>query len=99
MEIAITKDGAKLIVAPVGRVDSITAGELEEKINSSLEDDVTELVIDMTKVDFISSKGIRILLTFHRAMESKGKMILTNINNSVREVLKLSALLELFNVQ
>lgn len=99
MEITINKDEAKLIVAPVGRIDSLTAGEVDEKIRASLTDGINELVIDMAKVDFISSKGIRILLTFHREMETRGKMVLMNINNYVREVLKLSALLELFNIQ
>lgn len=98
MEIGINKDGTKLTILPSGRIDSTTAGEVEEKINEALTDEINELVIDMANVSFVSSKGIRILLTLHREMEIKGKLVLTNINNSVREVLKLSALLSVFNV-
>lgn len=99
MEINIIKEGNKLLVTPIGRIDSTTSPEFESKVNQVFDATIEDLKIDMTNVDFISSKGIRIFLTYHRQMGTKGKFILANINNSVREVLKLSALLEVFNIE
>lgn len=99
MEINVTKENGKLVLTPFGRIDSITSEEFVGKIEENMDDSITELVVEMSNVDFVSSKGIRIFLLWHRNMESKGKFVLKNINNSVREVLRMSALLNVLNIE
>lgn len=99
MEIVINKQGTTLTVAPKGRMDSVTSGEVESRINEALSEEVTTLRLDMTGVDFISSKAIRVMLVLHNNMAKKGGLVLSGINNSVREVLKMSALLDVFHVE
>jgi len=93
------KDGSTLTVIPNGRIDSLTSSDLEEKIRVNITDEITNLRVDMSNVSYISSKGVRILLILHRHMLPRGGMVLFNLNNSVKEVLRLSALLKTFNIE
>ena len=99
MEVEIKKENGKMTVIPHGRIDSITSDDFDNKVKEKLTSDIKEIVIDMCNVDFISSKGIRIFLGLSHVAQIKGNLSLININNSVREVLKLSDLLKVFNVQ
>lgn len=81
-----------------GRVDSLTAPELETFISGRL-DGLEELVLDFVGVTYISSAGLRVLLATHKSMESKhGKLILRGVNEEVREVLFVTGFLEFMNV-
>jgi len=81
-----------------GRLDSATAGELEERINAELTPETGELTIDLREVDFISSKGLRVLVAAYHMLESK-KVTLIDANASIQEVLRLSGLLKIFTVK
>lgn len=89
-------DGA-LTITPVGRLDSLTAGELEAVVNESVGEALTKLTFDMKDVDFISSKGLRVLVAAYKKMNGK-EVLLENVNASVREVLKLSGLTRVFTI-
>lgn len=95
MNVELKKEGEKLIVIPMESIDSKTSPDLEKVVNEAITSDVKELLFEMEKVDFISSAGIRALLAFRKKI-GEGKVTLKNINNSVKEVLKLSALLDYF---
>lgn len=99
MELDFERNESTLIVHPTGRIDSVNAGDLGDAIKEKITDDITEVRIDMEKIDYVSSKGIRILLILHRFMQPRGRLVLTNLNNSVKEVLRLSALLKTFNIE
>lgn len=85
-----------LIVAPDGRLDSLTAGEFENLLNQEINDELKSLTVDLAKVDFVSSKGLRVLVGAYKKLSGR-KMILNNANSSVMEVLKISGLLKIFS--
>lgn len=95
MNVELKKEGTKLTIIPNESIDSKTAPELENTVNGTITDDVNELLFIMDGVDFISSAGIRVLLALRKKI-GNGKVTLQNINNSVKEVLKLSALTDYF---
>ena len=69
MTITKTQNGSSLTVALEGRLDTTTAPELEKELKDSL-NDVTELILDFAKLDYISSAGLRVLLSAHKTMAS-----------------------------
>lgn len=100
MEIREERVGEALVVAPVGRVDSVSSGELERHITSRLDAGTRRLVIDLGGVEYISSAGLRVLLvSAKRLKEPAGALVLCGVGPSVRMVLELAGFLPLFAVE
>ena len=89
MKIEKTQNEKKLVVALEGRLDTTTAPQLEEELKTGLEG-VTDLVIDLSKLEYISSAGLRVLLSAFKIMRNKGKMKVTNANELVKEVFEVT---------
>ena len=87
MNIDFNKNDGELIVAVDGRLDTITAPELESFLGKKYEG-VTSLTFDCEKLSYISSAGLRVLLTAHKRM--RGEMKLTNVSDLVMEVLEMT---------
>lgn len=88
-----------LIVRPRGRLDSSSAPEMERLVTEQLDAGVQRLVLDFTSLDYISSAGLRVvLLAGKRLRASKGKLVLTGLQDMVREVFEMSGFLALFAV-
>jgi len=81
-----------------GRLDSTTSGMFEETVKSVITDDLTALTVDLAEVDFISSKGLRVLVTAYKMLNGRS-MTLQSPNSSIIEVLRLSGLLKIFTVK
>ena len=96
----ITKhmNGKELVVAPEGRLDTKTASELEDVLVGSI-DDAESLVLDFAKLDYISSAGLRVLLTANSAMSAKGGMKVINVNELVQEVFKLTSFTAILTIE
>ena len=96
----ITKhmNGKELVVAPEGRLDTKTASELEEALIGSI-DEAESLVLDFAKLDYISSAGLRVLLTANSAMSAKGGMKVINVNELVQEVFKLTSFTAILTIE
>ena len=92
MQINKNQEGAKLTLAPVGRVDTITSPELEAAI---ILDGVEELVFDLAQVDYISSAGLRVLLSAQKKMAAKS-MKITNAKPAVKEVFDITGFSDIF---
>ena len=71
MTITANKNGTALEVALAGRLDTMTAPELEKELNEQL-DGAEKLVFDFASVEYISSAGLRVLLSAHKKMSTKG---------------------------
>ena len=78
-----------LVIALEGRLDTTTAPQLEEELKNSL-DGVKELTFDLSALEYISSAGLRVLLTAFKTMRNKGKMKVTNANELVKEVFEVT---------
>lgn len=95
----ITKqlNGDSLTLAIEGRLDTLTAPALEAEINQSLEG-VNSLVLDFSKLDYVSSAGLRVLLSTHKKMQAKGGMKIVHINEIVREVFEVTGFANILNI-
>ena len=81
-----------------GRLDTITSPQLEEVVDA-LPDDVEELVLDLKELDYVSSAGLRVLLSAHRIMSCKGGMKVTHVNEIVREVLEVTGFTDILTIE
>ena len=92
MEIKKTLEGKNLTLAPQGRVDTITAPELEAAV---VADGLDELVFDLAAVDYISSAGLRVLLASQKKMAGR-RMLIKNACASVKEVFDITGFSDIF---
>lgn len=98
MQININKEIEKLTVAPEGRIDTVTAPEFEQKIVENL-DGVSDLVLDMTNVKYVSSAGLRVILKVQKVMIKQGNMKLIGVNKSVMEVFEVTGFLKILKIE
>ena len=84
------QDGSRLTVALDGRIDTLTAPQLESELKPLL-NGITELVLDFAQVAYISSAGLRVLLATQKSMRSVGgSLMITNAVPAVREVFDIT---------
>ena len=98
MTINKNKSGSTLTIALEGRLDTTTAPDLEKEIKVSL-DGVTELVMDFTKLDYISSAGLRVLLSAHKAMSKLGGMKVIHVSEIVAEVFEVTGFVDILTIE
>ena len=84
MEISQKRNDAQLTVTVSGRLDSSNADELEEAVSSV--DGISELIFDISALEYLSSAGLRILLVTQKKMNKQGKMIVRGANETVRDI-------------
>ena len=98
MTISKQQNGSALTLALEGRLDTTTSPELEKELKASL-DGADSLVLDFSKLDYISSAGLRVLLSAHKQMSGKGGMKVTNVNEIVREVFDVTGFADILTVE
>lgn len=94
MNIDKIRDEKNLTISLTGRLDAITAIELDKNLRSEL-DDVENLTVDLKKLDYIASAGLRILLKLKKRMDNQGAMKVINVNTEVREVMDMTGFSDL----
>ena len=98
MKINKNKNGTKLTFEIAGRVDTSTAPQLESAIKEEISG-VKELVFDMDKVEYISSAGLRVLLSSQKTMNNQGTMKLININNEIMEIFEVTGFTDILTIE
>ena len=98
MTITRQLNGTDLTIALEGRLDTMTSPELEKELKNSL-DSAESLVLDFSKLDYISSAGLRVLLSAHKAMSRKGGMKVTHVNEIVREVFDVTGFADILTIE
>ena len=88
----------ELNIKLTGRLDTTTSPELEKELKASL-DGITALIIDMTGLEYISSAGLRVLLSSHKAMMSKGGMKIVHVNDVVQEVFEVTGFSDILTIE
>lgn len=89
MEIIKNKEDSKLTVKVIGRLDTTTAPELDADLKESLVG-ITGLEIDFSELEYISSAGLRVLLTAQKTMNNQGSMELSGCNDTVKEIFEVT---------
>lgn len=98
MKIEKNQNESNLVVALEGRLDTTTAPQLEEALKNSL-GGVSELIFDFGKLEYISSAGLRVLLSTYRAIPRKGRMKITNANELVKEVFEVTGFTDFLSIE
>ena len=98
MTINKTGSGNELTIALEGRLDTVTAPDLEKVLKDSLEG-VDTLTMDFSKLDYISSAGLRVLLSVHKTMSKRGGMKVTNVNEIVAEVFDVTGFVDILSIE
>ncbi len=99
MEIKKQAEGTNLTVALSGRLDTTTAPELEKELKNSITG-VTDLTLDFEGLEYISSAGLRVLLSAQKAMNaSKGKMKIVGANEIVKEIFDVTGFSDILTIE
>ena len=89
MKINKTQNGSELLIALEGRLDTTTAPELEKELKDSI-GGVEDLTIDFEKLDYISSAGLRVLLSAQKIMMKQGEMKVVHVNETIMEIFEVT---------
>ena len=98
MKITTNRENEKLTLVVSGRVDTISAPELEKAIMENT-DGVTELVLDLADMPYTSSAGLRVLLKAQKLMNAKGSMKLIHVGEDVMEILDMTGFAEIMDIE
>ncbi len=96
----ITKDanGSYLMIALEGRLDTVTAPVLESELRGAL-DGVDDFIIDMQNLQYISSAGLRVLLSAQKIMNRQGRMVVKNASEDVREIFDVTGFSDILTIE
>ena len=92
-----TMENGTATFALEGRLDTVTAPELEKALKESF-GDITELILDFTQLEYISSAGLRVLLSAQKAMADHGEMRVIHVNEIIMEILEVTGFLDILTI-
>ena len=98
MKIDIKRENGKTVIKIDGRLDTTTAPELEKTINGE-GDELKSLVLDFNGVDYISSAGLRVLLTVQKKMNVQGEMELINVSEPVMDIFEMTGFADILVIK
>ncbi len=91
-------ENGKASFALEGRLDTVTAPELEQALQDSL-DGITELTLDFAGLEYISSAGLRVLLSAQKIMTKQGQMKLIHVNETVMEIFEVTGFTDILTIE
>ena len=98
MTFDITKQDSAITASVSGRLDTPAAVMAQQEIVPLLENADKEITLDCTKLDYISSSGLRLFLTIRKEAAAKGgKVIIENINDEIKKVFMMTGFFNLFD--
>lgn len=98
MNIIKKQDGTTLTVALEGRLDTVTSPHLEGELRTAV-NGVTELIFDLTGLEYISSAGLRVLLSAQKVMNRQGKMTIRNVKPEIMEIFEVTGFVDILNIE
>jgi anti-sigma B factor antagonist len=100
MNTTITEKDGNYIVALEGELDTAHAIEVEQAMQTLHEVSGKEIMLDCTKLEYIASSGLRILLGLLKSAKAKDNhVVLKNLNDEIKEVFKMTGFIDLFEIQ
>lgn len=91
-------ENEKTCFALEGRLDTVTSPDLEKELKASL-DGVKELVMDFEKLEYISSAGLRVLLSAQKIMAKQGEMKIIHVNESIMEIFEVTGFADILTIE
>ena len=98
MKFTKKQEGTKIAYSIEGRLDTNTSPELMEDFEASL-NGITDMVIDLEKLECISSAGVRVILYAYKVMKKQGSMVLKKVPQPIMDVFSVVGLLEFFTIE
>lgn len=98
MEINKNLNGDALELKIIGRLDTTTAPALEAEVKNSLEG-LKSIIFDLEGLEYISSAGLRVLLSAQKSMNKQGTMKLVNVNEVVMEVFEITGFVDVLTIE
>ena len=97
MKIDKNVNGNELVIKLEGRLDTNTSPKLEEEIGELSE--IDSLIFDFNDLEYISSAGLRIVLTCQKVMKNKGSMVIKNVNDEIKEIFDMTGFTNILTIE
>lgn len=91
-------EGSKIVFTLEGRLDTVTAPDLEKDLKASL-DGIKELVMDFENLEYISSAGLRVLLSAQKIMMKQGEMKIIHVNETIMEIFEVTGFSDILTIE
>ena len=98
LDIKKNLNGARLEFVLDGRLDTITAPQLEEEVKAYI-DGITELIFDFANLAYVSSAGLRVLLSAQKTMNEKGSMVVKNVSDEIQEIFDVTGFSDILTIE
>ena len=98
MTINKESNGSEVVLALEGKLDTVTAPELEKEIDAC-EGSVADLTLDLEKIDYVSSAGLRVILKAQKMMNKQGSMKLVNVCDEVMEIFDITGFVDILTIE
>ena len=98
LKIKMSHDGAEYTFTLIGRLDTLTSPDLEDKLEEIFED-AEKLIFDLGQLEYISSAGLRVLLGAAQEMDGKGEMVIRDLTKPVQDVFDVTGFCDAFNIE
>ncbi len=98
MTISKVKNGTELTITLEGRLDTMTAPNLEAEIKS-IEGDIASVVLDFEGLEYISSAGLRVILALQKLMNQKSGMLIKHVNEVIMEVFEVTGFVDILTIE
>ncbi len=97
MTVTKTQSGDTVTLLVEGRVDTVTSPNLEKEIQAV--SDVNALVLDLAKLDYISSAGLRVLLSAHKSFVKKGGLTITHVADAIMDIFDVTGFKDILTIK
>ena len=91
-------NGNELVLKLSGRLDTTTAPELETEVKSNIEG-IGSLIFDLGALEYISSAGLRVLLSSQKIMNKQGDMVVRNVSEEVKEIFEVTGFSDILTIE
>lgn len=98
MDIRTTMLNNEAILSLSGRLDTVTAPELENKINEIMPS-ISGLILDFSKLEYLSSAGLRVLLNTQKAMTGRGTLVIKHVNDMIMDVFDMTGFSSILTIE
>ena len=98
MTIEKNLNGAELTFTVSGRLDTTTAPQLEDEFKQNMAG-VESLILDFAALEYLSSAGLRVLLSTQKVMNKQGKMVIKHVNETINEIFEVTGFIDILTIE